>query len=92
VFQEPKDIPSSVTEASAAACSAGARLGTARNTLTRNVEIPDEIDVTEQEARVGVFVCNCGVNISSVVDVKEVTEYAKTLPGESVYLLSGFSG
>jgi heterodisulfide reductase subunit A-like polyferredoxin len=80
VFQEPKDIPSSVTEASAAACSAGARLGTARNTLTRNVEIPDEIDVTEQEARVGVFVCNCGVNISSVVDVKEVTEYAKTLP------------
>ena len=80
VFQEPKDIPSSVTEASAAACAAGASLNTARNTLTRSVEIPEEIDVTEQEARVGVFVCNCGVNISSVVDVKGVTEYAKTLP------------
>ncbi len=80
VFQEPKDIPSSVIEASAAACTAGASLNTARNTLTRSVEIPEEIDVTEQEARVGVFVCNCGVNISSVVDVKGVTEYAKTLP------------
>ncbi len=80
VFQEPKDIPSSVTEASAAACAAGASLNTARNTLTRSVEIPEEIDVTDQDARVGVFVCNCGVNISSVVDVKGVTEYAKTLP------------
>jgi heterodisulfide reductase subunit A-like polyferredoxin len=79
-FQEPKDIPSSVTEASAAACAAGASLNSARNTLTRSVEIPEEIDVSDEEARVGVFVCNCGVNISSVVDVKGVTEYAKTLP------------
>ncbi|MGD8990031.1 MAG: FAD-dependent oxidoreductase, partial [Desulfobacterales bacterium] len=79
-FQEPKDIPSSVTEASAAACAAGASLNSARNTLTRSVEIPQEIDVSDEEARVGVFVCNCGVNVSSVVDVKGVTEYAKTLP------------
>jgi heterodisulfide reductase subunit A-like polyferredoxin len=79
-FQEPKDIPSSVTEASAAACVAGASLNSARNTLTRSVEIPEEIDVSDEEARVGVFVCNCGINISSVVDVKDVTEYAKTLP------------
>ena len=80
VFQEPKDIPSSVTEASAAACTAGASLGAARDSLTRSVEIPQQIDVSDQDARVGVFVCNCGVNISSVVDVKGVTEYAKTLP------------
>ena len=79
-LEEPKDIPTSVTQASAAACAAGARLGAARNTLTRSVEIPEEIDVTDQDARVGVFVCNCGVNISSVVDVKDVTEYAKSLP------------
>jgi heterodisulfide reductase subunit A-like polyferredoxin len=79
-FQEPKDIPSSVTEASAAACAAGASLNSARDTLTRSVEIPEEIDVSDEDARVGVFVCNCGVNVSSVVDVKGVTEYAKTLP------------
>jgi heterodisulfide reductase subunit A-like polyferredoxin len=80
VFQEPKDIPSSVIEASAAACAAGSRLADVRNTLTRSVERPEEIDVTGQESRIGVFVCNCGVNISSVVDVAEVEEYAKTLP------------
>jgi heterodisulfide reductase subunit A-like polyferredoxin len=80
VFQEPKDIPSSVIEASAAACAAGSRLSEVRNTLTRSVEKPDEIDVTDQESRIGVFVCNCGVNISSVVDVAAVEEYARTLP------------
>jgi heterodisulfide reductase subunit A-like polyferredoxin len=80
VFQEPKDIPSSVTEASAAACAAGSRLADARNSLTRSVEVPEEIDVTGQDPRVGVFVCNCGVNISSVVDVAAVEEYAKSLP------------
>ena len=80
VFQEPKDIPSSVIEASAAACFAGSRLAGARDTLTRSVEVPEQIDVTGEEPRVGVFVCNCGINISSVVDVAGVEEYAKSLP------------
>jgi len=35
--------------------------------------------MTEQP-RVGVFVCHCGLNIASTVDVKKVVEYAKTLP------------
>jgi heterodisulfide reductase subunit A-like polyferredoxin len=80
VLQEPKDIPSSVTEASAAACLAGGQLAAARNTLSKSVELPAEIDVTEQEPRVGVFVCNCGVNIAGVVDVKAVEEYSRSLP------------
>lgn len=33
-----------------------------------------------QEPRIGVFVCHCGVNIGSVVNVPEVVAYAKTLP------------
>jgi heterodisulfide reductase subunit A len=33
-----------------------------------------------EEPRVGVFVCHCGLNIASTVDVKGVVEYAKTLP------------
>lgn len=31
--------------------------------------------------RVGVFVCQCGTNIASVVDTEQVAEMAKTLPG-----------
>lgn len=33
-----------------------------------------------EKLRVGVFVCHCGLNIAGTIDVKEVTEYAKTLP------------
>ncbi len=32
------------------------------------------------EPRVGVFVCHCGTNIAGSLDVKDVAEYAKTLP------------
>ncbi len=34
----------------------------------------------KQEPRVGVFVCSCGTNIGGVVNVPEVTEYARTIP------------
>jgi heterodisulfide reductase subunit A-like polyferredoxin len=81
VLQNPKDIPSSVVEASAAACLAGQRLAPARNTQTKRVELPEEIEVADQETRIGVFVCNCGINIAGVVDVAQVEAYAATLPG-----------
>jgi heterodisulfide reductase subunit A len=32
------------------------------------------------KSRIGVFVCHCGSNISSVIDVAELTRYARTLP------------
>jgi heterodisulfide reductase subunit A-like polyferredoxin len=79
-FQGPKDIPSSVVEASAAAGLAGASLVEARNTLTKSVELPAEMDVADQEPRIGVFVCHCGINIAGVVDVENVEAYAETLP------------
>ncbi|MFX0114084.1 MAG: hydrogenase iron-sulfur subunit [Candidatus Hodarchaeota archaeon] len=34
----------------------------------------------EEEPRIGVYVCACGLNIGAAVDVKEVAEYASTLP------------
>ncbi len=34
----------------------------------------------KEESKIGVFICHCGVNIGGVVNVPEVTEYAKTLP------------
>ena len=80
VFQGPKDIPSSVMEASAAAGLAGASLAEVRNTLTKSVELPAELDVADQEPRIGVFVCHCGINIAGVINVEAVEAYAKTLP------------
>ncbi len=80
VFQGPKDIPGSVTEASAAACLAGTDIAAARGKDITTVELPAEIDVTQQEPRIGVFVCNCGINIGGIVDVPAVAEYAAALP------------
>ncbi len=34
--------------------------------------------------KIGVFVCHCGINIASLVDVKALTAYAKTLDGVMV--------
>lgn len=34
-----------------------------------------------KEQKIGVFVCDCGVNIAATVDTKELAEYAKDLPG-----------
>ncbi len=80
VFQGPKDIPGSVTEASAAACLAGSDLAEARGTEIPKVEVVEEIDVTQEEPRIGVFVCNCGINIGGIVDVTAVQEYVAKLP------------
>jgi heterodisulfide reductase subunit A-like polyferredoxin len=80
-FREPKDIPESVIEASGAAAAAATRIGEARFSLTTTPEFPPERDVRGEAPRVGVFVCHCGSNIGGYLDVPDVAEYARTLPG-----------
>jgi heterodisulfide reductase subunit A len=79
-FSGPKDIPDSVAQASGAAGKAAALLSEERGKLVTKKEYPEEKDVAGKEPRIGVFVCHCGINIGSVVNVPEVMEYAKTLP------------
>jgi heterodisulfide reductase subunit A2 len=78
-FEAPKDIPSSVIEASASAGNAGSFLAEARWTLTKQKEPPKELDTRGEPPRIGVFVCCCGTNIAGVIDVPAVVEYARTL-------------
>jgi heterodisulfide reductase subunit A-like polyferredoxin len=81
-FTEPKDIPDSVIQASGAAAKALSIIGEARGTLVRKKEYPPEREVSpEEEPRIGAFICSCGSNIAGTVDVKEIVEYAKSLPG-----------
>ncbi|MBW1971447.1 MAG: FAD-dependent oxidoreductase, partial [Deltaproteobacteria bacterium] len=79
-FQSPKDIPETVAQASGAACYASGLISEERNSLIKKEELVPERDVSGEEPRIGVFVCHCGVNIGSVVNVPEVRDYAKTLP------------
>ena len=80
VFTGPKDIPISVMEASAAASAASSKLASARETEVREKVIPPVRSVSGEAPRIGVFVCNCGINIGSVVNVPEVAEFARGLP------------
>jgi heterodisulfide reductase subunit A len=80
LFTGPKDIPETVMQGSAAASKTLALLSAERGKLVEEKTYPPERDVTGEEPRIGVFVCHCGKNIASVVNVSEVVEYVNTLP------------
>jgi heterodisulfide reductase subunit A len=67
----PKDIPDTISEACGAAARAEAFLSDSRGSLVEVIEHPPEKKV-EGAAKVGVFVCHCGLNIAGVVGVKKV--------------------
>ncbi|WP_075364977.1 FAD-dependent oxidoreductase [Desulfosporosinus metallidurans] len=79
-FSGPRDIPETVMQASAAAGAASALLAEERGSLVSEKQYPPELQVAGDVIRTGVFICHCGVNIGSVVNVPSVVEYAKTLP------------
>ena len=69
-------------QASGAAAKALSIVGEARGTLVRKKEYPPEREISPgEEPRIGAFICSCGTNIAGTVDVKEVVEFAKSLPG-----------
>ncbi|CAK8723012.1 Heterodisulfide reductase subunit A [Candidatus Electrothrix laxa] len=79
-FQGPKDIPDSVTQGGGAAALCAGQLAPARSSETVKAVFPEERNISQEEPRIGVFVCHCGINIGGVVNVPEVAEYAQTLP------------
>ncbi|MBN1900724.1 FAD-dependent oxidoreductase [Candidatus Sumerlaeota bacterium] len=79
-ISEPKDIPEAVTEASSAAARAGADIFEARGAEVTEKTYPEEKDVRDESPRVGVFVCHCGTNIGSVVDLPAVKESLRNEP------------
>ncbi|MBA7658404.1 hypothetical protein ES703_66355 [subsurface metagenome] len=78
-FLGPMDIPESVVTASGAGVLCGCLLDYRRGKLAKERIYPPERDVSEEETRVGVFVCHCGANIGRVIDVPSVVEYSSTL-------------
>ncbi|KPK48219.1 MAG: hypothetical protein AMJ77_00505 [Dehalococcoidia bacterium SM23_28_2] len=72
----PKDIPDSVAEGSGAAAAA---LTYVEQRNWPEPEMGEPIENVE-EPRIGVFICHCGSNIASVIDVEKAVEYASSLP------------
>jgi heterodisulfide reductase subunit A len=74
-FREPQDIPQVVVEASAAAAGAAEILAGNRAPQTMG-HYPAERDVSDEDARVGVFLCQCDGDIGQAVDLRALAEYA----------------
>ncbi|OPX89199.1 MAG: putative glutamate synthase (NADPH) small subunit [Pelotomaculum sp. PtaB.Bin104] len=79
-FQGPIDIPESVVTASGAGSQCGELLNYRRGNLSTERVYPPERDVSQEEPKVGVYVCHCGANIGRIVNVPDTVAYAKTLP------------
>jgi len=79
-FSEPKDIHESVSEGLAAAASVGELLKESRGKDLKPKVYPTAMETEAEPPRIGVFVCHCGLNIASVLEVKELAEYAAQLP------------
>jgi heterodisulfide reductase subunit A len=80
LFESPKDIPDTMVQASAAASNASMDLTILRVVSDWQEEFPPERSVAGEEPRIGVFVCDCGLNIGGVIRVEEVAASVAHLP------------
>lgn len=76
----PKDIPETVMQASGTAAEAGRLLASVRSQRVSRETGKTVQKTGSAEARIGVMVCHCGINIAGVVAVEDVAKYARTLP------------
>ncbi len=83
-FGGPKDIPETMAQASAAACMAGADLPKIEKKTTEKAERGRERDITLEEPKVGVFICECGEDIGGVIDMENLLAHVGSLPHVAV--------
>ncbi len=80
VYESPKDIPETLVQASAAAAMAGAAVESHAPEAEDELDYPPQRDVTGEAPKIGVFICDCGLEIGGVIDVPQVLEHVKTNP------------
>ena len=76
----PADISETVIQASAAACEASILLSSTRSQPVGKKTEPEEPALTEEDIKMAIFVCQCGQEIASVVDLEQVAAFAQGLP------------
>ncbi len=79
--RKPKDIPVAVAEGSSCAAKISEKLHSVRFNNITEVSFPPEIKVGPDDApRVGILVCQCGINIGGIVNTTDVVNYVSKLP------------
>jgi len=90
VVESPKDIPETMVQASAAASMAAVHLPMGFDLSETEEAFIPERDISGEETRIGVFVCDCGFEIGGVIDVDKLIEFAKTRPDVVVAQAVGY--
>jgi heterodisulfide reductase subunit A len=89
MFESPKDIPETMVQASAAAYCASKDIRMLSEPSEAVEEFPPERDVSQEPLKIGVFVCDCGLNIGGVINAQGLADYAGTLPDVKVSEMIG---
>jgi heterodisulfide reductase subunit A len=89
-FAGPKDIESTIIEASAAASRAARCLPFAKkNSAAQGEQVP-ALRGDHAEPRTGIFLCSCGGEIGERVDLKKIAEFGRQLPDVCLVEASDF--
>jgi len=80
--QGPMDIPETVADSSGVAGQVAAYLNSVKfeQIKEKDIEIPELGIKDDDEPRIGVLICHCGINIGKYVHVPLLAEYVRTLP------------
>ena len=80
--QGPMDIPETVADSSGVAGQVAAFLQSVKFEETREKEfdVPELEIKDDDEPRIGVMICHCGINIGKYVKVPLLAEYVRALP------------
>ncbi|MCG8565208.1 MAG: FAD-dependent oxidoreductase, partial [Desulfobacterales bacterium] len=84
VYESPKDIPETMVQASAAASMAAADVPV---TLVEQMEeeiYPPARDISGEDTKIGVFICDCGLEIGGIIDGNALLDYVKSNPDVAV--------
>jgi heterodisulfide reductase subunit A len=89
MFESPKDIPETMVQASAAAFCASKDIRMVSESSEVVEEFTPERDVSLEPLKIGVFICDCGLNIGGVINAQGLADYAGTLPDVKVSEMIG---
>ncbi|MBN1570134.1 MAG: CoB--CoM heterodisulfide reductase iron-sulfur subunit A family protein, partial [Acidobacteria bacterium] len=80
LFESPKDIAETITQASAAACLAAGNVAPSGVEGNGKEKMPPERNVFSEEPRVGVFICSCKSEADKMLDVNKLAADIRALP------------
>ncbi len=76
----PSDISETVIKSSAAACEAASILAKSQKQAAEKKTVHKHQTGKEEDVKIAVYICQCGKEISSIVNIEKTKEFAKKLP------------